>query len=157
MEARSSSSKTAVPTRRRLQIYAYDPVRGRVAGNRIVVDVENEALRPGPVGAKLEIVDFDSTRDVFLPPVDLDDPNVLKTSGLNPAEGDHYFHQQMVYAVAMKTVENFERALGREIRFRHNKPLRIFPHAFQGPNAFDDHETRAVLSDTFGPTRSARG
>lgn len=140
---------TSAPTRRQLQIYAYDPVRGRVAGNRVIVDVANEPLLPGPVGSKVEIVDYDSTRGVFLPPIDLEDPNILMMSGLNPAEGDHYFHQQMVYAVAMKTIESFERALGREIRFRHNKPLRIFPHAFRGPNGFYDHETRALLFGYF--------
>ena len=33
--------------------------------------------------------------------------------GLDPSESDPRFHQQMVYAVAMKTLENFDRALGR--------------------------------------------
>jgi hypothetical protein len=45
--------------------------------------------------------------------VDLTDPHLLAQDGLAPSEGNPQFHQQMVYAVAMTTVANFERALGR--------------------------------------------
>ena len=40
------------------------------------------------------------------------------TQGLEPLEHDPQFHQQMVYAVASKVLENFDRALGRRLRFR---------------------------------------
>ena len=38
-------------------------------------------------------------------PVDLNQPLPLSQSGLNPSEANPQFHQQMVYAVAMKTIE----------------------------------------------------
>ena len=51
-------------------------------------------------------------------PVDLDDPRLLAQDGWAPSEGNPQFHQQMVYAVAMKTIEHFERALGRPVLWR---------------------------------------
>ena len=36
-----------------------------------------------------------------------------RRTGSTPSEGNPQFHQQMVYAVAMTTIHNFERALGR--------------------------------------------
>ena len=54
---------------------------------------------------------------MYYPPVDLDDPDVLMQRGLDPSDSDPRFHQQMVYAVVMKVIENFERALGRPFRF----------------------------------------
>ena len=47
--------------------------------------------------------------------VKLDDPNVLVAGGLEPSEMDLQSHQQMVYAVAMRTIGAFERALGRPV------------------------------------------
>ena len=49
-------------------------------------------------------------------PVDLNLPAILLQGGLEPSEADPRFHQQMVYAVAMRTLENFDRALGRVIQ-----------------------------------------
>ncbi len=121
---------------------------GRVAGNRITIDVANEDLGRGPRGKKVEVIDYDSTNDTFYPPVDLDDPGILMNGGIDPAEGDPQFHQQMVYAVTMKVIENAERALGREIRFRAG-PLKVFPHAFRGANAFYDHESRSLFFGYF--------
>ncbi|PYT09393.1 MAG: hypothetical protein DMF60_02635, partial [Acidobacteria bacterium] len=68
-----------------------------------------------------------------------------------PTESDPRFHQQMVYAVTMKVLENFDTALGRKLYFRYKKPLRVFPHAFQGANAFyePDSKLRALLFGYF--------
>ena len=138
-----------LPARRPLKIFAYDPVLGRVANNRITIDVPNESLLRGPLGRKVDVIDYDSTRDTYYPPVDLDDPSILMRGGIDPSEGDPMFHQQMVYAVSMKVIENFERALGREIRFQENRQLKIFPHAFKGANAFYDHESRSLFFGYF--------
>ncbi|HEY3484482.1 MAG TPA: hypothetical protein VGK49_03815, partial [Ilumatobacteraceae bacterium] len=145
------------PARRRLKIFPYDPVLGRVAGNRICIDIANEPVKPGPRGLKVEVLDYDSTLDTFYPPLDLNAPDVLMSDGLEPSEGDHRFHQQMVYAVAMKTIENFERALGREIRFRGNRPLKLFPHAFRGANAFYDPESRSIFFGYFRADEASPG
>ena len=61
-------------------------------------------LGPGPVGEYLEVVDVDPASD-GLSAVDLNDPYLLAQNGLAPSEGNPQFHQQMVYAVAMRTIE----------------------------------------------------
>jgi hypothetical protein len=77
--------------------------------------------------------------------VNLDDASVLAQNGLAPSEGNPQFHQQMVYAAVMTTVDRFERALGRKAFWadRYGKPgeryvqrLRIYPHALRMANAY---------------------
>jgi hypothetical protein len=105
------------PQYRRLRVYAFDPsldTRVETAVlNRLTLKVPWEELRPGPVGEYVEVVDFDPASGCFYEPVDLEHPNLLARDGLEPAEGDPQFHQQMVYAVSMTTIRHFERALGR--------------------------------------------
>ena len=60
---------------------------------------------------------------VFYKPVDLNSPHILAQDGLAPSETNPQFHQQMVYAVAMATIRNFERALGR-VAFWSNRRSR---------------------------------
>jgi hypothetical protein len=119
-------------------------------GNRTTIDVPNEDLKPGPQGNDIEVIDYDAEHDLFYAPVNLDDPAVLMQAGLEPSESDPRFHQQMVYAVSMRVLENFESALGRHLRIKRNKRrLRIFPHAFHGANAFYDRKLHALLFGYF--------
>lgn len=150
--------KTVQPpaARRPLKIYAFDPMLGRMALNRITIDVKNEPLRRGPAGSRLVVVDYDGANQCFYEPVDLDDPAILMQGGLDPSESDPRFHQQMVYAVAMRVLENFERALGRKITFR-GRVLRILPHAFEGRNAFFDPSLNALLFGYFKADRDRPG
>ena len=114
----------APPAGRRLRIFATDPgasaqcrppsstsppsrFRGRTGGSN------DNLLSRGPVGEYLEVVDIDPASAVAYDPVDLNDPFLLAQDGLSPSEGNPQFHQQMVYAVAMRTIRNFETALGR--------------------------------------------
>jgi len=143
----TSSNVTDRPARRPLKILAGDPMLGRIDGNHLVVEVPNEILTRGPVGSRLAVVDYDGTHKRFYRPVDLDDRHILMQRGLEPAESDPRFHQQMVYAVGMKTLENFDRALGRTVQF--SRPLRMFPHAFHGANAFYSEALHAVLFGYF--------
>jgi hypothetical protein len=136
------------PERRPLQIFAFDPMLGR-SGGRLTLSVQNEPLLPGPQGNRIQVIDYDASSKTLYAPVDLDDPAVLMTDGLDPSESDPRFHQQMVYAVAMKVVENFEEALGRSFTFKDRKRLRIFPHAFEDANAFYDPGMVAVLFGYF--------
>src|SRR5215217_7139666 len=126
------------PTSRPLRVYAFDPAEGRRLNNYMTIQVAYEALKPGPVGARLAVIDYDATNEVFYEAVDLNHPGVLLGNGLEPSESDPRFHQQMVYAIASETIRRFEFALGRRIRWR-KKPgsrkdqpfharLRIFPH-----------------------------
>ena len=45
-------------------------------------------------------------------------PEAPAQDGLPPSEGDPRFHQQMAFAVVMKTIRMFERALGRKALWR---------------------------------------
>ncbi|MDQ3667957.1 MAG: hypothetical protein M3410_15575 [Acidobacteriota bacterium] len=140
----------APPPRRPLKIFAFDPMLGRSASKRISIDIVNEQdLKVGPRGSRLEVIDYDGTNDCYYAPVDLNDASLLMQGGLDPNESDPRFHQQMVYAVTMKVLENFEQALGRRIFFRYNQRLRIFPHAFQGANAFYDPDSLSLLFGYF--------
>ncbi|HYG35927.1 MAG TPA: hypothetical protein VEC99_14140, partial [Clostridia bacterium] len=150
----------APPSRRPLKIFATDPMLGRTVGNRISMDIGNEPLLSGPAGGRIEVIDYDSTKDRFYPAVDLNEAAILLQGGLDPTEADPRFHQQMVYAVAMKTLENFDRALGRTIDLRRGTrypKLRIVPHAFHGANAFYDRSLHAILFGYFRADKSDPG
>ena len=137
------------PARRPLQIFGLDPMLARTERRQLTVEIANETLAPGPVGSRFRVIDYDGATRTLYQPVDLDDPAVLMNDGLTPSESDPRFHQQMVYAVAMKTLENFEKALGRKLRFSGGKPLRIYPHAFEGANAYYDPSKVALLFGYF--------
>lgn len=138
------------PERRLLRAFAFDPMSTRLSGRYLTVDVPFEGnLKPGPVGDLVHVVDFDGARDTWYQPVDLDDPSILAQGGLRPSEGDPRTHQQVVYAVAMSVIEQFERFMGRRFRWRAERALRLVPHAFEGRNAFFDPGRRAVLFGYF--------
>ena len=167
------------PARRRLQIFAVDPgASNRLETafiNRVVVDVpwektptNNNLLQPGPVGEYVEVVDVDPASGVAYEPVDLNDPFYLAQDGLAPSEGNPKFHQQMVYAVVMRTIETFESALGRRALWaikRIQTPsdddrapryqdiyvprLRIYPHALREANAYYSPDKIALLLGYF--------
>ncbi|EHR69476.1 hypothetical protein BurJ1DRAFT_0594 [Burkholderiales bacterium JOSHI_001] len=153
----STTDGVAQAARRPLKIFASDPLQGRTFGNRARIEVDNESLQPGPVGARLAVIDYDGHTKSFYAPVDLNHRAILLQGGLDPSEADPRFHQQMVYAVAMRTLENFDRALGRKLRLgsgsRRDSPsydrLRLFPHAFYGANAFYQPRLNAILFGYF--------
>lgn len=149
------------PDRRRLNIFVSDPMAGRRARYRTSIDVNNEpGLEPGPVGALVEVIDYDGEHDRYYVPVNLNDPVHLMQDGLLPNESDPRFHQQMVYAVTMKVVESARRALGRPIKFYRSERtprLRLVPHAFYGANAFFDPECNAIFFGYFKADREDPG
>ena len=146
---------------RRLQIYGFDPQLGRRRKFRMSLEIPYEKLEalPGqdgieerlrktrPKGRVVDVVDYDATADCYYSWVDLDAPDVLAGGGLPPRVDDPQFHQQMVYAVAMKVVANFERALGRRLDF--DEPLTLLPHAFRGRNAFFHPSTNSIAFGYF--------
>lgn len=145
------------PAKRPLKIFAFDPMLARLDSTRVIsIKVPNEPLRPGPQGSRIEVIDYDGVNKCLYPGIDLDDPRVLMRGGLDPAEADPRFHQQMVYAVTMKTIENFDFALGRRLGFRGRR-LRLYPHAFLGRNAFFDPKLGAVLFGFFQAEKARQG
>jgi hypothetical protein len=152
MKRLKSSYVLSQPARRPLKVFASDPMASQSLERRITIDIPNESpLLHGPRGARLEVVDYDGGHDRFYPPVNLNDEAILMQGGLDPTESDPRFHQQMVYAVASKTLENFDQALGRrlELRRRGFERLRLFPHAFHGANAFYSSDLNAILFGYF--------
>ncbi len=163
------------PPFRPLRVYAFDPlVATRLDTtdiNEAVIKVPwEEGLAAGPVGEYFEVVDIDPPSDSAYAPVDLNHPNILARQGLAPTEGNPQFHQQMVYAVAMKTVERFEQALGRRAQWaqrlgtidgrfdsRFVRRLRIYPHALREGNAFYSPDRMALLFGYFNATASDVG
>lgn len=152
MKRFESDYATRTAEKRKLRIYATDPMSGRRAPYRIT-EVENEPdLSVGPVGEIVEVIDYDGWNKKFYRAVDLNHPALVIEAGLAPSESDPRFHQQMVYAVAMKVVESARRALGRPINFRKSSSrtrLRLIPHAFCGRNAFFDPDLNAIMFGYF--------
>lgn len=172
------------PPVRTLKVYALDPSAGNYVGNVMFVKIkwEND-LQPGPVGRKIAVIDYDGANKRYYPPVDLNDPRILARGGLDPSESDPRFHQQMVYAVASETVERFEAALGRSIRWRRaDRPrgfdqttqttddeggswrktkdiwtLSLFPHAMVQANAFYSPEAKGILFGYFTAEETNQG
>jgi hypothetical protein len=142
-----------MPARRPLKVYGYDPSLGKLPGNELDLDVPYEPLAKGPIGKRLAVVDYDGHAETFYTPVDLDDPAILLRGGLTPSESDPRFHQQMVYAVASETLERFEVALGRRIRWRSADPdhpqLNLHPHALYQANAFYSRAAKGILFGYF--------
>jgi hypothetical protein len=152
------------PTRRRLRGYAFDPQLSTelesAAINEIIYEVPWEPkLEPGPRGDYLDVIDYDPASGSFYPPVDLNDRALLAQNGLAPSEASPQFHQQMVYAVAMRTIEHFEHALGRRVLWsprvqgdgaaEYVGELRVYPHALRQQNAFYDPQRKALLFGYF--------
>src|SRR6185369_2831290 len=126
-EEKKAAYAIAAPPMRRLRAFAFDPSLATssadAAVNEITIPVVFErGLKPGPVGDYLEVVDVDPASDCAYAPVDLNHPFLLAQDGLPRSEGNPQFHQQMVYAVAMKTIGHFEEALGRPIFWSPLRP-----------------------------------
>jgi len=157
------------PDNRPIKCYAFDPSHGKFFGNEMTLRVKYEKLLPGPVGERIAVIDYDGANKKFYKPVNLDDPSLLIASGISPTESDPRFHQQMVYAVAMETIQNFESALGRRIRWRLEERLpdpttgkiqpgkrdgdiwrlNLYPHAMVSANAAYSPAAKGILFGYF--------
>jgi len=169
---KAESPSTPRPVYRKLRGYAFDPSLSvhldTAVINEIVYKVDWEGseddgaeLRSGPVGRYIEVVDYDPASQCFYAPVDLNDKHILAQDGLAPSEGSPQFHQQMVYAVTMTTIRNFERALGRPalwaprlvrnggMRYEFVERLRVYPHALREANAYYSPDKKALLFGYF--------
>jgi hypothetical protein len=144
----------APPPRERLvTIIARDPAL-RI-GKRIVraqVPIPSEALAPGPVGYRVEVIDYDASNDMLylprpLPPGD-DDP--FETYTDKQLLDDPLFHRHNAYALVMRTLARFEFALGRRISWGfESHRLKVAPHAFADANAFYSQADNALLLGYF--------
>ena len=169
---------TPTPEKRKLRVFAFDPLVGydpdMLQINQTTLEIAWEDVTPGPVGEYLEVVDVDPATGCCYAPVDLNHPTLLVQNGLTPSEASPRFHQQMVYAVAMKTIEHFERALGRvalwaprfvkymqngnpQIEEHYVPRLRIYPHALREENSFYSPVKKALLLGYFPASQTRPG
>jgi hypothetical protein len=166
------------PSERQLRVFAFDPSLGialETSGiNEVVLSVPwerdaagKDVLAAGPIGEYVEIIDRDPASACFYSPVDLNHPHLLAEEGLAPSESNPQFHQQMVYAVAMRTIGHFEEALGRAALWSPRRErqrlangtmqwqetfvprLRLYPHALREANAYYSPAKKAVLFGYF--------
>jgi hypothetical protein len=168
------------PPYRRIRVYAVDPslstqlATARINEVTLKVRWEEPKIRDKQLKidqktmkvkvlecSYLSIEDVDAAHRIYAP-VNLDEPRLLAMDGWAPSEGNPQFHQQMVYAVAMKTIEHFERALGRPVLWRPRpnpknpnddggfvRQLAVRPHAIRQANAFYSPQEVALLFGYF--------
>lgn len=163
---------TPRPVYRRLRGYAFDPSLSVHLDTAVINEItykvdwedsgDDNGLMPGPIGRYIEVVDYDPASKCFYAPINLNDPHILAQDGLPASEGNPQFHQQMVYAVTMTTIRNFERALGRPAlwaprlvregnnrRYEFVERLRVYPHALREANAYYSPDKKALLFGYF--------
>lgn len=143
------------PTRQ-MTVVAQDP--GVRRGSKIVmatIDVPAEDLAAGPMGYRVQVVDFDATRRVFHGEHDLpvsvgEEPKAWLAGDPGKIEHDFRFHAQNTYALVMKTLARFEFALGRRIpwSFRTHQ-LKVAPHGMADANAFYSPEAEGLVFGYF--------
>jgi hypothetical protein len=180
--ARSGSVVATRPTHRRLRVFASDPNRGielETAGiNEVTLSVpwhggSGGGLAPGPAGEYVEVVDHDPASGCYYAPIDLDNPGIVSQDGMTPSESNPQFHQQMVFAVAMRVIQDFERVLGRLVLWSPRRTrsvgasrtdgeeyvprLRIHPHALREANAYYSPAKKALLFGYFPAPSGADG
>lgn len=134
-------SRTRQPVRY-MTIIAQDPSvtwRGRILTAKVAVPAEDHIA--GPIGYRVQVVDYDSSRQYFhgshiLPTEYQNEPNAWQRGDPGIVK-DFRFHAQNVYALVMKTLARFEFALGRRLGWSFgNHQLKIAPHGMFDANAF---------------------
>jgi hypothetical protein len=150
------------PTRK-MSVIAQDPgIRRRGKILMAKIDVPAEDLAPGPIGYRVQVVDYDGARQEFcgshvLPGVHKKEPAAW-TEGRATILNNFSFHAQNVYALVMKTLARFEYALGRRIpwsrRSFKSHQLKVAPHGMADANAFYNPEIEGLV---FGYFNGASG
>ena len=143
---------------RGLRVFSVDPSLSASDGEVHDIRVPYERLGPGPEGGlfAIDMQVCDSATSYLR--VNLDDPELLRSRGVDPDEADARFHGQMVYGIASLTYEAFRKALGRQPSWaftnkREGKPncLMLLPFAMEEANACYSRELGQVR---FGYARS---
>ena len=142
VRASAAGMTEARPPFRHMTVIAQDPSVRR--GDRILmakIAVPAEDLIAGPMGYRVQVVDYDATRQYFhgshVLPDGLEDEPAAWQRGEPRIVNDLRFHAQNVYALVMKTLARFEFALGRRLGWSFdNHQLKIAPHGMFDANAF---------------------
>ncbi|MET0791477.1 MAG: hypothetical protein ABW061_08140 [Polyangiaceae bacterium] len=161
--ATKSTGKRSVPQRSLpVPIIAQDPsvtdAQGVVLGE---AEVTNESCAPGPRGARVHVVDYDSSGNRFY------EPTLLPKFGGEPELKEYAkrladpvelgkrrdLHCVNAYATVMHVLGRFEYALGRRVAWGFGDygghQISVVPHAFADANAYYSEENRALLFGYF--------
>ena len=153
-----------------MTIVAQDPSVGNAQGMlRATVPVPADRLEPGPRSHRFQVIDYDATARILLPPARLTaggwqtgdwgwvEPDPFRDRSDAALLSDPAFHAQNMYAIAARTLAVFESAIGRRLNWGFlGHELYLVPHAMAEANAYYADDVRAVL---FGymPARPRRG
>lgn len=142
---------------RLLTVIAQDP-KVRVHGKILTAKVEipAEDLSPGPTGYRVQVIDYDATRDRFIKPSPASNEDLFEHTNPNQLVDDPNFHAQNVYAIVMSILARFERALGRRVSWGFDgnaHQIKIVPHAFSDANAYYSRNQESLM---FGYFRGQR-
>ncbi|HEX5872544.1 MAG TPA: hypothetical protein VFY65_19075, partial [Longimicrobium sp.] len=149
-----------LPHTRTLTVIAQDPHVRNPDGTlvRAQVEIPAEDLAAGPWGYRVHVIDYDASTGTLYAPRPVPNPPIVDGRYVDPYQGapddtllnDPGFHAQNVYALVMRTLARFERALGRRIcwGFAHHQ-LKVAPHAFAEANAFYSRAHESLLFGYF--------
>lgn len=151
---RPGEGTSLLPATRRMTVIAQDPSIRRPDGTILMagIDVPAEDLAPGPIGARVQVVDYDASSGRYggaheLPASVAQEPATWR-NGEASLVGNFRFHAQNVYALVMKTLARFEYALGRRVGWSFGgHQLKVAPQGVMDANAF---YTRDVEGLVFG-------
>ena len=135
---------------RTLTVVAQDPgVRYRRRIVTALLRLPYEELVPGPVGHRVQVVDYDASTGTLYEPARLPEGETRA-----PADerilGDPAFHAQNVYGLVMSALGRFELALGRRVSWGFDAhQLKVVPHAFEAANAFYSPDSESLLFGYF--------
>jgi len=162
-------TRHSLPNTRTLTVIAQDPsvkFRGQMLTTELTVPAEE--LAAGPCGYRVNVIDYDASTGTLYKPMSYggsldgkyEDPFASKRSGRTSLQArrdrdrrllqDPRFHAQHVYAIAMRTLAQFEFALGRRCAWGSGgHQIHIVPHAFADANAFYSRDDRAIFFGYF--------
>jgi hypothetical protein len=139
---------------------------GRILTAKVRVPIEE--LAAGPRGYRVHVVDYDASENRLYKPLASAamgtaaapvDPFALSDRQIASLSADAFnrrllnnpqFHAQNVYAIVMRTLAHFERALGRRLSWSFGgHQLKVAPHAFAEPNAYYSKRDEGILFGYF--------
>jgi hypothetical protein len=137
------------------RIVALDPsIRG--SDRKVLtalIEIPNEQLAVGPRGYRVQVIDYDTTSQTLYAPQEFTAEEARAVP--DKIETDRAFHARNTYAIVMRVLARFERALGRRVAWSFlGHQLTVAPHAFHDLNAFYSKDDRAIF---FGYFRDAKG
>jgi hypothetical protein len=153
---------TAPPSAtRQMTVIAQDPSVRKAGKPREIlmarITVPAESLGAGPLGYRVQVVDYDASKRRFNGTHEL--PSAVSAEPAHWRSGharivqDYRFHAQNVYALVMKTLARFEFALGRRVGWSFDThQLKIAPHGMLDANAFYSRAEEALVFGYFPGT-----